>query len=107
MGRGREVILEGGKQPGEERPFDGVNNVVVGERTREISEVDAARQRCAGELKSSEPRGRKVRNGKGDGSIREGRAATSGEKPLKGGCPWTIQSEIWLADPRDESSRGR
>jgi hypothetical protein len=48
-------------------------------------------------LESSEPRHRKVGNGRGDSSIREDPAATNGEKPLKGGCPWTIQSEIWLA----------
>lgn len=40
-----------------------------------------------------------------DCGAREGLAATSGEKPLKGGCPWTIQHETWLADPRREKSR--
>lgn len=34
MGRGRKVILEGGKRPGEERPSDGVNNAGIGERIR-------------------------------------------------------------------------
>lgn len=40
-----------------------------------------------------------------DGEAREGLAATGGEKPLKGGCPWTIQHETWLADPRHGTSR--
>ena len=56
VGRGREVILEGGKRPGEERPFVGVNNANVGERIRSMS---ADRQQCVadtGQLKSSEPR---------------------------------------------------
>jgi hypothetical protein len=56
VGRGREVILEGGKRPGEERPFVGVNNANVGERIRSMS-ADA--QQCVtdtGQLKSSEPR---------------------------------------------------
>jgi hypothetical protein len=39
--------------------------------------------------------------------IREGLAATNGEKPLKGGCPWTIRHETRLADPRHERSRER
>jgi len=34
VGRGREVILEGGKQPREERLVEGVNNVDGGERIR-------------------------------------------------------------------------
>lgn len=59
------------------------------------------------QLKSSEPRHRKVGNGREDGSIREGLAATSGEKPLKVGCPWTIQHETGLADRRHARSRGR
>jgi hypothetical protein len=42
-----------------------------------------------------------------DGATREGRAASSGEKPLKGGCPWTIRHEIRLADSRREKSRER
>jgi len=58
-------------------------------------------------LKSSEPRHRKVRNGMEDNVAREGRVATDGEKPLKGGFPWTIQSEKWLADLRRVSSRER
>lgn len=120
MGRDREVILEGGKRPGEERPGDGVNNVDVGNasaRASDIgaarrwwcstSDIDAARWRWSSTLKSSEPRHRKVGNGMEDGGIREGPAATGGEKPLKDGCPWTTQHETRLADPRHGKSRGR
>jgi hypothetical protein len=94
VGRGREVILEGGKRPGEERPIVGVNNAGSGERIHL-------------KLKSSEPRHRKVGNGMEDSSIREEWAATSGEKPLKGGYPWTNRSETWLANPRSELNRER
>jgi len=108
VGRGREVILEGEKRPGEERPFVDVNNVVVGERIRSMSDAAAARWQCdAGQLKSSEPRHRKVGNGREDGTTREGLAAANGEKPLKGGCPWTIRHETRLADPRHARSRER
>jgi len=48
-----------------------------------------------------------VGNGREDGTIREDLAATNGEKPLKGGCPWTTQHETRLADSRHERSRGR
>jgi hypothetical protein len=48
-----------------------------------------------------------VGNGREDGAIREGRAAASGEKPLKVGCPWTNRHETWPADPRREQSRER
>jgi len=94
VGRGREVILEGGKRPREERPIEGVNNAGSGERIHR-------------KLTSSEPRRRKVENGMEDSSVREDRAATGGEKPLKGGCPWTNRPEIRLADPRRETSRAR
>jgi hypothetical protein len=40
--RGREVILEGGKQPGEERPAEGVNNVDDGERIRPSETLQGA-----------------------------------------------------------------
>ena len=94
MGRDREVILEGGKRPGEERPIVGVNNAGSGERIRL-------------KLKSSEPRHRKVGNGMEDSWAREGPAATGGEKPLKGGCPWTNRHETWLANPRRVMNRER
>lgn len=42
-----------------------------------------------------------------DNAAREGRVATDGEKPLKGGYPRTIQSEKRLADLRRVSSRER
>jgi hypothetical protein len=63
-----------------------VNNAVVGERIRSPV-IGAPRGATRLEwLKSSEPRHRKVGNGRGDSRAREGPAATSGEKPLKGGA---------------------
>lgn len=56
MGRGREVFLEGGKRPGEERPFVGVNNADVGERIRSMSDMLGRKVRV--ELDSSNPRSR-------------------------------------------------
>jgi hypothetical protein len=50
---------------------------------------------------------RVVGNGREDGTIREDLAATNGEKPLKGGCPWTIRHETRLGDPRHEKSQER
>lgn len=94
MGRGREVILEGGKRPREERPIEGVNNADSGERIHL-------------ELTSSEPRHRKMGNGMEDNSNREDRVVTDGEKPLKGGCPWTNRSETRSAGPRRVTSRER
>jgi hypothetical protein len=46
-------------------------------------------------------------NGREDGTIREDLAATNGEKPLKGGCPWTIQHETRLTDSRHAQSQER
>lgn len=46
-------------------------------------------------------------NGREDGTIREDLAATNGEKPLKGGYPWTIRHETRLGDPRHEKSQER
>jgi len=94
VGRGREVILEGGERPGEERPIAGVNNAGSGERIH-------------AKLTSSELRHRKMGNGREDSAAREGGAATGGEKPLKEGCPWTNRSETWSADPRRETNRTR
>lgn len=120
MGRGREVILEGGEQPGEERPVGGVKTSKV---VNASARSEAVRRKAQVQLNGSNPRSRgtarwfasRVRfggfsadeNGKGDSRVREDPAATSGEKPLKGGCPWTNQHEIGLADPRHETSRER
>lgn len=68
-------------------------------------DIGTARCRWSLPLKSSEPRHRKVGNGMEDSGAREGPAATGGEKPLKGGCPWTNQHETRLADPRHGKSR--
>jgi hypothetical protein len=90
-----------------------VNNVVAW-RTHPFaaqlaahSASDARKGERGARLKSSELRRRKAMNGREDGAIREDRAATSGEKPLKGGCPWTIQHETGLADPRHGKNRER
>jgi hypothetical protein len=48
-----------------------------------------------------------VGNGREDSTIREDLAAANGEKPLKGGCPWTIRHEIRLGDPRHGKSQER
>lgn len=102
-GRDREVILEGGKQPREERPFDDVNNVGVGERTRTESGKRAARRDVAEAriLGAAAPQGGKRQGGQHDP---RGSGGDGGEKPLKGGSPWTIRPEIWLADLRHETS---
>jgi len=106
VGQGREVILEGGKRPGEERPNAGVNNAIAGERIR--SKVLRRRKAWITEqLKSSKPKHRKMGNGREDSSIREGPAAASGEKPLKGGYPGTIRPERRSADSRHGRNRGR
>lgn len=110
MGRGRKVILEGGKRPGEERPFVGVNNANVGERIRSMSGRCVARRDgrwIAQILGAAASPSRVVGNGREDSTIREGLAAANGEKPLKGGCPWTIRHEIRLGDPRDGKSQER
>jgi len=73
---------KGGKQPGEERPFDGVNNVVVGERIRTsdvsrlgdeaarvTSEAGAARRRSrwgAEILGAAGPQGQERQGGRRD-----------------------------------------
>jgi len=102
-GRDREVILEGGKQPGEERPFGDVNNVGVGERTRRkvASAPQGAMSLKARILGAATPQGGKRQGGQHDP---RGSGGDGGEKPLKGGSPWTIRPEIWLADLRHETS---
>jgi len=110
VGRGRKVILEGGKRPGEERPFVGVNNVNVGERIRSMSGLCVARRVChwtAQILGAAASPSRVMGNGRGDSTIREDLAAANGEKPLKGGCPWTIWHEIRPGDPRHGRSQER
>jgi hypothetical protein len=73
VGRGREVILEGEEQPGEERPSVGVNNAGDGERTRNAT---------ADILGAAAPQGGKPQGGRLDP---RGTSGGVGEKPLKGG----------------------
>lgn len=101
QGRDRKVILEGGKRPREERPFEGVNNAVVGERIRVQADI----------LGAAAPQGGKRHGGEATGASTRVEGGTEpverGEKPLKGRCPWTIQHETGLADTRHEQSGAR
>jgi hypothetical protein len=94
VGRGREVILEGGQRPREERPSGDVKtaklvnaSVCSESRARRLFgrlACQASRiSRPLVWLKSSEPRRRKARNGMEDNAVREDSVAMDGEKPLK------------------------
>lgn len=101
----RGVLQKCGTRPGGHPRRGGTTRRGATQRRRE----QRRRSENASErwLTSSEPRHREVGNGMEEGTTREGRAASGGEKPLKGGCPWTIRHEIRPAETRREQSRGR
>jgi len=87
-GRDREVILEGGKRPGEERPIEDVNNVFAGERIRRM-----ARARKGTWSSGSNPRSRDA--ARRETAWRTGESASARAEGVDAG------------DERGETSEGR
>jgi len=98
VGRGREVILEGEKRPGEERPDGGVNNTDVGNASAPASDIGAARRRWVLDERRRRCKAEVERDAEFLGAAApQGGKRQGGQRGPRGSC----------GDGRGEASEGR